>query len=194
MPFVTEEIYHQLRPREDGDDLAIQLKGQVGNQHESITSRSKEQTLGLGETLQQTITAIRDTRNKNNIKPRDVIKLHIQSASANDLLVVEPLLAKQVNAAAIAYVSEAVPNTINVVVGINKFYIETEQQIDTGAQREKLQKELEYQKGFLASVEKKLGNERFVQNAKQEVVDAERKKKQDAEEKIKAIEEGLSNL
>ncbi|HET7897477.1 MAG TPA: valine--tRNA ligase, partial [Flavisolibacter sp.] len=105
-----------------------------------------------------------------------------------------PLLSKQVVADAVSYVDEAVANTINVVVGTNKFFIETEQQIDTGAQKEKLQKELEYQKGFLVSVEKKLGNERFVQNAKPEVVDAERRKKQDAEEKIRAIEESLANL
>jgi valyl-tRNA synthetase len=91
-------------------------------------------------------------------------------------------------------VSEAVPQTITTVIGSIKFYIEAEQQLDISAQKETLQKELDYQKGFLQSVEKKLGNERFVQNAKPEVVAAEQKKKADAEEKIKALEESLANL
>jgi valyl-tRNA synthetase len=81
-----------------------------------------------------------------------------------------------------------------VVVGIDKFYVESEAIVDTTAQKEQLLKDLEYQKGFLISVEKKLSNERFVQNAKPEVVEVERKKKADAEEKIKAIEESLAAL
>jgi valyl-tRNA synthetase len=66
--------------------------------------------------------------------------------------------------------------------------------LDTASQKEQLQKDLEYHKGFLISVEKKLSNERFVQNAKPEIVEIERKKKADAEAKIKAIEESLGSL
>ena len=66
--------------------------------------------------------------------------------------------------------------------------------MDTSAQKEQLLKDLEYQKGFLISVEKKLSNERFVQNAKPEVVEIERRKKADAEQKIRAIEESLAGL
>jgi valyl-tRNA synthetase len=66
--------------------------------------------------------------------------------------------------------------------------------LDTVAQKEQLQKELDYHRGFLISVEKKLGNERFVQNAKPEVVEVERKKKADAEQKIQALEESLAAL
>ena len=194
MPFVTEEIYHQLRNRGEGDDLTIKQQGEVGNHHQSTATLNDSEALQLGTLLQNTITAIRDTRNKSNIKPKESIKLHIQTTSADAFRSIESLLAKQVNAGEIHYVNEAVAGTINVVVGTHKFYLETEQEIDTTAQKDKLQKELDYQKGFLHSVEKKLSNERFVQNAKAEVVEAERKKKQDAEEKIKAIEESLSNL
>jgi valyl-tRNA synthetase len=66
--------------------------------------------------------------------------------------------------------------------------------LDTASQKEQLLKDLDYLKGFLVSVEKKLGNEKFVQNAKAEVVDAEKKKKADAEDKIRAIEESLRSL
>ena len=81
-----------------------------------------------------------------------------------------------------------------MVVGVDKFHLETGQQMDTSAQKEQLLKDLEYQKGFLISVEKKLSNERFVQNAKPEVVEIERRKKADAEQKIRAIEESLAGL
>jgi len=104
------------------------------------------------------------------------------------------ILAKQTNASKINFVKEIVPNSINTVVQKDKFFIETENELDTTAQKEQLIKDLEYQKGFLLSVEKKLSNERFVQNAKPEVVEVEKKKKADAEAKIKAIEESLASL
>jgi valyl-tRNA synthetase len=86
------------------------------------------------------------------------------------------------------------PHAITVVVGKDKFYIKSQAPVDTAAQREQLQKEVDYLKGFLLSVEKKLSNERFVQNAKPEVVEIERRKKADAEEKIKGLEESLEAL
>ena len=86
------------------------------------------------------------------------------------------------------------PNSITVVVQKDKFFIETTAVLDTSSQKQQLQKDLDYLKGFLVSVEKKLGNEKFVQNAKAEVLESERKKKADAEEKIKVIEESLASL
>jgi len=183
MPFLTEEVYHQLR--EQSTDLCVK-------QFEPATT-ANDTVLKQADLLKQTITAIRDARVKNNIKPKDPVKLHIQGSS-NEFAAIETILKKQINAERISYVNDAVANTITTVIGSNKFYIETEQQLDTSAQKESLQKELEYQRGFLQSVEKKLSNERFVQNAKPEVVDAERRKKADAEEKIKALEESIANL
>ena len=104
------------------------------------------------------------------------------------------ILAKQINVSEINFVSEAVAGSINAVVQKDKFFIETEKEFDSTTQKEQLIKDLEYQKGFLLSVEKKLSNERFVQNAKPEVVEVEKKKKADAEAKIKAIEESLASL
>lgn len=145
--------------------------------------------------LQELITAIRDTRNKNQLKPKDTIKLWIDTQDDALYNKVKDILAKQVNAAEVGYTNEAKQGSISIVVQTDKLYIETTTaNINTDAQRDQLQKELDYLKGFLLSVEKKLGNERFVQNAKPEVVDAEKKKQSDAEAKIKAIEESLSLL
>ena len=89
---------------------------------------------------------------------------------------------------------EYMSNDATVISSYSKFYLHIEKEIDTSAQKEQLQKDLDYQKGFLLSVEKKLSNDRFVQNAKPEVIETERKKKADAEAKIKVIEESLAAL
>jgi valyl-tRNA synthetase len=140
------------------------------------------------------ITSIRDARNKAQLKPKDQVKLHIQTANTAVYKNIQNVLQKQVNAESVDYVTEAVSNSINVVVQKDKFFIESESQAGISSQKEQLQKDLSYFEGFLASVEKKLGNERFVQNAKPEVVEIERKKKADAEAKIKAIKESLESL
>ena len=184
MPFVTEEIYHQLKER--ADDICIKQF--------SIAKEGKAATLSQGELLKQTISTIRESRVKNNIKPKDSIKLHIQSADTKAFKPIESILSKQVNAQSIDFVTESVPDTITVVIGATKFFIETENILDASSQKEQLLKDLEYQKGFLSSVDKKLSNERFVQNAKPEVVELERRKKADAEQKIKALEESLASL
>lgn len=184
MPFVSEEIYHQLRNQTD--DLCIKQFTPAEESDASVLQR--------GELLKQTISAIREARIKNNIKPKDVIKLHIQSNDEKAFGSIENILSKQVNAPSISFVKDAVANTITMVVGTTKFFIETETALDTSSQKEQLLKDLEYQKGFLASVEKKLSNERFVQNAKPEVIELERRKKADAEQKIKALEESLASL
>jgi valyl-tRNA synthetase len=186
MPFVTEDIYHQLKERKEGDDLTVRRLKKYSIQNSEI--------LKQGELLKEVITAIRDARNKVQLKPKDQVKLHIRADNSSAYKNIENILQKQVNAESVSYVNEAVSNSINVVVQKDKFFIESKSHADTSSHKEELQKDLSYLEGFLASVEKKLANERFVQNAKPEVVDIERKKKADAEAKIKAIKESLESL
>jgi valyl-tRNA synthetase len=147
-----------------------------------------------GDLLKEVITSIRDARIKNQLKPKDSIRLHIQTKNETAYQSFESILTKQVNAEPVFYTNAVVSNSITVVVQKDKFFIETTTVLDIASQKEQLQKDLDYLKGFLISVEKKLSNERFVQNAKPEVIDIERKKKADAEAKIKVIEESLSGL
>ncbi|HEX4876491.1 MAG TPA: valine--tRNA ligase [Chitinophagaceae bacterium] len=184
MPFITEEVYHLLK--EQKNDLTVKLFVDTENPDSNL--------LTGGSLLKEVITAIRDARNKNQLKPKETIKLHIETGNLNSYKKFEPVLAKQVNAESISYTSSAVPNTITVVVQKDKFFIETTTLLDTGSQKQQLQKDLDYLRGFLASVDKKLSNEKFVQNAKPEVIETERKKKADAEAKIRIIEESLVNL
>lgn len=186
MPFITEEIYHQLHERKD--DLTVLQLPTAGNADQTL--------LNAGDLLKKSITAIRDARNKHQIKPKDPVKLHIESADPAAFSAIETLLVKQVNASSIQIATQIgnIPNSITVVVGKEKIFIETTVALDAGAQKDKLLKDLEHLKGFLNSVDKKLSNEKFVQNAKPEVIELERKKKADAEEKIRIVEESLSAL
>jgi valyl-tRNA synthetase len=184
MPFITEEIYHQLK--EQADDITVKQYPAISENNAAILKK--------GVLLKEVITAIRDARNKAQLKPKETIKLHILAVDKTVYQPIESILAKQVNAELITYTDTSVSNSINVVIQKDKFFIETTTLLDAVSQREQLHKDLDYHKGFLASVEKKLSNERFVQNAKPEVVEIERKKKADAEAKIKAIEESLESL
>ena len=184
MPFVSEEIYHLLK--EQSTDLCI-------TQYE-IPKATDTVVLQQGELLKQVISALRDARNKNQLKPKETIQLHIQTAATKSFAAIENIIIKQVNAAAIFYTNDTVSNSIVVAVEKNKFYIESEQKLDSIILKTDLLKDLEHQQGFLASVQKKLGNERFVQNAKPEVIELEQKKLADAEARIKTIEESLAGL
>lgn len=184
MPFISEEIYHLLKDQQD--DICVKQFTTVSKANKTI--------LEEGDILKKVISAIRDARNKNQIKPKDIIKLHIQTDSAEEYQPIENILSKQVNAEKISFVSEAVANSIVVAVEKDKFFIETEKELDAAALKDELLKDLTYQQNFLQSVLKKLSNERFVQNAKPEVVELERKKQADAEARIKTIQESLQNL
>ncbi len=184
MPVVTEEIYHQLKERDH--DLTIKSNSKLQTPNNQI--------LEQGKLLQKVITTLREARAKNNLKPKEEIVLHIQTQQQQAFDSINSILAKQVNAREIKFVTDAVANTTVVAIESDKFYIESDKEIDTVALKEELIKDLNYQKGFLESVMKKLGNERFVANAKPEVIASEEKKKYDAEARIKTIEESLATL
>jgi valyl-tRNA synthetase len=183
-PFVSEEIYHLLR--QQSTDLCV-------TQYQP-TIAADAAVLQQGELLKQVISALRDARNKNQLKPKETIQLHIQTGNKAAFSAIENIIAKQVNAAAIFYTNDTLANSIVVAVEQNKFYIESEQKLDSATLKTDLLKDLEHQQGFIASVQKKLSNEKFVQNAKPEVIELERRKLADATARIKTIEESLAGL
>jgi valyl-tRNA synthetase len=184
MPFITEEIFHQLRKQDL--DLTVKQLPAIGKPDASVLQK--------GLLLKETITALRDARSRAQLKPKDSIRLYIQGNDQNVYAGIGEILGRQVNAESLGFVASAPDNCINVVVQKYSFFVETMQERDTVAERAQLEKDLDYYRGFLVSVEKKLMNEKFVQNAKPEVVEIERKKKADAEARISAIEESLKSL
>lgn len=184
MPFITEEIFHLLKLQTE--DLTVKL------QHK--TAKADESILASGALLKEVITKLRDARNKNQLKPKDPVSLHIMAEDNKGYQSIEQILMKQVNANKVTYTSDAIPNTIVINIEKDKFFIEAAQQLDTDAIKERLLKDLAYEQNFLASVMKKLSNEKFVQNAKPEIIALERKKQADAEARMKTIEESLKSL
>jgi valyl-tRNA synthetase len=197
MPFVTEEIYHQLKDR--NDDLCVRqfTRAQISNKN----------ILHAAIKLKNDISVIRDFRTKNQIKNSEKLEFSVYSSASifygehtDAFLLLQKQTNTSINEDRVAkainenQLETLVKNEILVVSGEHTFAFFLNKDIDTSSQKEQLLKDLEYQKGFLASVEKKLSNERFVQNAKPEVVDFEKRKKADAEQKIKALEESLASL
>jgi valyl-tRNA synthetase len=185
VPFITEEIFHLLRKQEV--DLCIAVAQPAQNTVDTSL-------LTAGQSLKNLISAIRDGRNKNQLKPKDTIELFVQTAKPEMYNRFEKILSKQVNATAFKLTQDAVDSAIVVVVEKDSCYLLTEKKLDTTTLKADLLKDLAYQQNFLQSVEKKLSNEKFVANAKPEVVALERKKMEDAMQRIKTIEDSLASL
>ncbi|MFV0606638.1 MAG: valine--tRNA ligase [Niabella sp.] len=184
MPFVTEEIHALLN----------EANGSLSVKQFSTIEGFDDIILAQGELLKQSISAIRDARIKNNIKSKETVDLFIQTAQQENYDAIAAILKKQVNIETLKFTETLVEQCINVLVGTDKLYIQPKTALDTSAQKEQMEKDLAYFEGFLISVEKKLNNQKFVQNAKPEVVETERRKKADAEEKIKLLKEALAIL
>ena len=182
MPFITEEIFHLLKEQ----DVDLVMKQYLPS------ANTNELLLEQGALLQEVITALREARTRNKLKGKEGIKLHIDSDQEGSYKLFQPILSTQLNAD-IDFVHSAPVSSISVVVRKDRFYIETTQAIDISSQTTEMLKDLAYLKGFLLSVDKKLGNERFVLNAKPEVIELERKKRSDTLERIKLLEESLGN-
>ncbi len=185
MPFITEEIYHLISPRVEGDDILLT----------SVRSgQAKPEILTQGDWLKSLITTIRDVKVKQQLKPKDEIDIYLPKEANTMLKSVERILQKQSFAKEIHYVNESVSGAISFMVDTWPCYFTTDKEIDQSQQTEQMKKDLAYYEGFLISVEKKLGNEKFVQNAKPEVIEGETKKKNDALEKIRILKENLNLL
>jgi len=186
MPFITEEVYHHLRQRSEGDDLIIRQNKKVEQPDNLILQR--------GNLLKEVITAIRDARTQNQLKPKEAIVLFIESSDHSLYRPFESILKKQINASDIHYGIPELKGSITIVVGTDKFYLQGNVSADVSIQKEALLKDIAYYEGFLLTVEKKLGNDRFIHNAKPEVIDLEKKKKADAEAKLNSLRETLNAL
>ena len=184
MPFITEEINQLLQ--EQKTDLCTKQFSNIEGFNENI--------LAQGETLKQAVTAIRDARVKNNIKPKEPVNLFVQTVNEVDYQPIIPILQKQVNIDSTLFTQESVDKCVSILLGKDKLFVKPQTELDTTGQKEQLEKDLKHFENFLASVMKKLSNEKFVANAKPEVVAIENKKKADAEEKIKLLKESLDKL
>ena len=183
MPFITEEIWHAIAERKEGDDIIIAQQPKL--------QAIDEQILKQFEFTQEVINNVRKVRSDKNIAFRDAIQLVVKGTANKDF---DCVIAKLCNVSEVSYVAEAPAGAFGFIVGSTEFFVPLTGSVDVEAEIKKLEEELKYAQGFLKSVEAKLSNERFVSGAPAAVVDKERKKKADAEAKIAVIEQQLAGL
>ena len=183
MPFITEEIWHAIAERSEGDDIIIAQQPKAQSVDEAILKQF--------EFTQEVINNVRKVRSDKNIAFRDAIQLVVKGTANKDF---DCVIAKLCNVSEVSYVAEAPAGAFGFIVGSTEFFVPLTGSVDVEAEIKKLVEELKYAQGFLKSVEAKLSNERFVSGAPAAVVDKERKKKADAEAKIAVIEQQLAGL
>ena len=187
MPFITEELWHELKGREVADCIIVAPYPRPEPYDEAV----------LPEALFafEIVKEVRNARNAKNLSPKDALTLQVKKTPQMKSIAFAPVIEKLANLKTIEFVGEApVVNATGFLVRAAEFFIPLEGKVDQAKEREAILKEIAYQKGFLAIVDKKLGNEKFVSSAPGAVVDSERKKKADAEAKLAALEENLGRL
>ena len=185
MPFVTEEIWQDLAPRAEGESIMYAPMPVSEEVNEALLARFTLAT--------EVITNIRNVRKQKNIAQKNALTLNV-IADENYPAEYAPVIAKMCNLEAIEAITEKDPTADAFIVKTTQYFVPMGDQIDVEAEMKKLNDELTYLEGFLASVMKKLSNERFVSSAPEKVVANERAKQSDAEAKIAAIKERMAAL
>nr|WP_242529678.1 valine--tRNA ligase [Psychroflexus sp. ALD_RP9] len=185
MPFITEDLWHQIKERTKDEALIIS---------EWPSAEAVDQKLLDGFLFSsEVISNIRNIRKQKNIPFKTSINLSVINSEQADKQF-DSIINKMGNIDQLTYVDSKIDNTISFRVKTNEYFIPIQGTIDVEAERKKLTDELNYLKGFLKSVDKKLSNKRFVDNAPEKVVAIEQQKKADAEAKIETVKKSLESL
>ncbi len=186
MPFITEEIWHLIRERRDGESLMISMMPKI--------KRHNRELIAEFGRVKETVSSIRAVRKEKQIPSKEPLKLLIRNGKekfATDLL---PVIVRLCNLSDVEFVDGKTDGCITFMVGTTEYYIPVGDRVDFESELKKIRSDLEYYRGFLSNVMKKLDNEKFVSNAPAKVLELERKKKSDAEIKIRSLEEAIKSL
>ena len=185
MPFISEEIWHQIKERSVEDSLILAEWPEVKSFNTKITEEAAQ--------IFEVVSQIRNLRASKGMSPKEALDLSINTQRPELYTRFQAVLEKLANLSSLNFASK-VENAMSFVVKADECFVPMGDSIDVEEEKAAIQKELEYTKGFLNSVMKKLSNERFVAGAPAQVVENEKKKQADAEAKIKALEESLEKL
>ena len=187
MPFISEEIWHHLAERKDEDCLMVASM--------PTSAKVDKKLLEEFDFVREVIMGVRKVRKEKNIPMREEISLLIKKNEGEEpKTFFDPVVSKLCKLSTLAYTDTKEEGAVSFIIRSTEFYIPLEGSVDLEAEIQKLEEELKYAQGFLKSVDKKLSNERFVNNAPEQVVEKEKQKKADAESKIRVIEEQLASL
>lgn len=188
MPFLTEELYHgQLFGKRDELDCCVVSPYPSGG-------KIQPTVLKEAELIKDLISEIRNLRNKHQISPKEALPLAIKINSGLNFEKWAFIVVKLANISGFKLVNNKIAGGINFLIGTDEYFITLTNNVDAETERERMEKELTYFQGFLKSCDAKLNNERFMQNAKPEIIANERNKKADADAKIAALKENLAGL
>ncbi|MBN9302916.1 MULTISPECIES: valine--tRNA ligase [Dysgonomonas] len=183
MPFITEELWQALAERKAGESIMVsEMPKEVSFSNDLIDTFEK---------VKEVIAGVRTIRLQKNIPNKEELSLELIGQYNTDF---DTVISKMGNLTSINTVAEKDPTSVSFLVGTTEFSVPLGNNIDIEAELKRLNDELKYLEGFLKSVAAKLSNEKFVANAKPEIVENERKKQADAESKIKTIKESIANL
>ncbi|MEO0527375.1 MAG: valine--tRNA ligase [Bacteroidota bacterium] len=185
MPFLTEEVWQHIAERSPDEALVIAQWPRV--------EKTDDALIKAFDFASDVVSGIRTIRKEKNIPIKESLELSVLNREriATDW---DQVIAKLTNTSTISYVDTTVEGALSFRVGSNEYFIPIRGAVDVEAEIKKIQEELSYTKGFLQSVQKKLSNERFVNNAPEQVVAIEKKKAADAESKIETLEKSLASL
>ncbi|MFV0329504.1 MAG: valine--tRNA ligase [Dysgonomonas sp.] len=183
MPFITEELWQALSERKEGESIMVSAMPKDVTYNANL--------IDTFEKVKEVIAGIRTVRLQKNIPNKEELSLEVIGDYNADF---GSVISKMGNLSSINIVSEKDATAASFLVGTTEYAVPLGNNIDIEAELKKLNDELKYLEGFLKSVSAKLSNEKFVTNAKPEIVENERKKQADAESKIKTIQESIANL
>ncbi|WP_068944419.1 valine--tRNA ligase [Chryseobacterium timonianum] len=182
MPFLTEELWQMISERNIEDALVVAQQKEAAAFDETIIKNF--------ETAAELISGVRNYRQTKGISPREAAEIYTNAAEFAN----EAVVRKLANVSEIHFGQKTDKPSFTFLVGATEVSIPLSENLDLGEEKAKTEEELKYLKGFLISVDKKLSNEKFVANAKPEIVEVERKKQKDALDKIAILEEKLKSL
>ena len=182
MPFLTEELWQNIAERSKEEVLVIAQQKKADD--------FNEETIKNFDFAKELISGVRNYRQSKGISPRESVELFTNATA----FINEAVVRKLANVSEVHFAEKTDKPSFTFLVGATEISIPLSENLDLAEEKKKTEEEIKYLKGFLVSVEKKLSNEKFVANAKPEIVENERKKQKDAQEKIAILEEKLKNL
>jgi len=185
MPFLTEEVWQHISPRDTTEALVVSEWPKAGNVDMSLIREF--------EFVQEVIAGVRTIRKEKNIPMKEALELSLLNEEKT-VAKWDVVIAKLTNLSSISYLEAPLEGALTFRVKSNEYFVPTAGAIDIEAEILKITEELTYTRGFLKLVQNKLSNERFVNNAPEQVVGMEKKKAADAEAKIETLEKSLASL
>jgi valyl-tRNA synthetase len=186
MPFIAEDLWHQIKTREKGDDIIVASWPVLGKVDEKV--------LKSFDKAEEVITNIRNCRKLNNVANKVKMELFVKANLDNYDATMDSVIIKMGNLSQLTFTQDKIGNSNSFIVALNEYFIPFGENVDIEAEKNKITEELEYIKGFLKSVQSKLSNEKFVSGAPEQVVNMERKKEKDALEKLTLLKEKLASF